>query len=79
MRTTITIDDQLLVEAKTRAARSGRTLGEVIEDALRQAFARRIEAAPRRALPVFEGGRVVPGVDLDDTAALLDVMDDRGR
>jgi hypothetical protein len=79
MRTTVKIDDSLLVEAKTRAARSGRTLNEVFEDALREAFARREGAGRRVDLPVFQGGRVVPGVDLDDSAALLDLMDGRDR
>ena len=79
MRTTVKIDDSLLVEAKTRAARSGRTLNEVFEDALREAFARREGAGRRVDLPVFRGGRVMPGVDLDDSAALLDLMDGRDR
>ena len=80
MRTTIKIDDRLLVEAKTRAAVSGRTLNQVVEDALREAFARRGAAdSARPELPVFRGGRLVPGVDLDDTASLLDLMDGRDR
>jgi hypothetical protein len=79
MRTTIRIDDALLVEAKTRAARSGRTLNEVVEDALREAFARRDRPDRRVELPVYRGGRVMPGVDLDDSAALLDLMDGRDR
>lgn len=79
MRTTVKIDDRLLVEAKTRAARSGRTLNQVVEDALREAFARREGAGRRVDLPVFRGGRVMPGVDLDDGAALLDLMDGRDR
>ena len=79
MRTTVKIDDRLLLEAKTRAARSGRTLNEVVEDALREAFARRAGAGRRVDLPVFRGGRVMPGVDLDDGAALLDLMDGQDR
>jgi hypothetical protein len=79
MRTTIKIDDRLLVEAKTRAARSGRTLNEVVEDALREAFARRDGGGRRVALPVHTGGRLMPGVDLDDSAALLDLMDGGDR
>jgi hypothetical protein len=79
MRTTVKIDDRLLVEAKTRAARSGRTLNEVIEDALREAFARRDGAGRGVELPVFRGGRIMPGVDLDDSADLLDLMDGRDR
>jgi hypothetical protein len=79
MRTTVRIDDRLLVEAKTRAARSGRTLNQVVEDALREAFARRDGPKRRVELPVFRGGRVMPGVDLDDAAALLDLMEGRDR
>jgi plasmid stability protein len=77
MRTTITIDDRLLAEAKARAARSGRTLNAVVEDALRAALARERRPRPRpgRALPTFAGSRLLPGVDLDDSAALLDRME----
>ena len=77
MRTTVKIDDALLVEAKTRAAMSGRTLNQIVEDALRAAFARRPAGDPPVDLPVFAGGRLMPGVDLDDSAALLDLMDGR--
>ena len=79
MRTTIRIDDGLLIELKTRAAASGRTLGEVIEDALRAGLARR-RAADRRQLPdlpTFAGGELLPGVVLEDSDALLDVMEGR--
>ncbi len=79
MRTTVRIDDRLLVEAKTLAAMSGRTLNEIIEDALREAFARRDRAGLRAELPVFRSVRVMPGVDLDDGAALLDLMDGDDR
>ncbi|HYH32585.1 MAG TPA: DUF6364 family protein [Pseudonocardia sp.] len=36
MRTTLQLDDDLVVEAKVLAARTGRTLSQLIEDALRQ-------------------------------------------
>lgn len=77
MRTTIKIDDRLLAEAKTRALGSGRTLNAVVEDALREAFARRTvaDSPPRPKLPVFRGSRLMPGVDLDDSAALLDLLE----
>lgn len=77
MRTTVKIDDGLLAEAKSQAARSGRTLNAVIEDALRAALAER-GPGPRREvveLPTFSGSRILPGVDLDDSAALLDRME----
>jgi hypothetical protein len=79
MRTTIRIDDALLVEAKTRAAATGQTLNQVVEDALREAFARRRSTRDRLPLPVFRGGQLAPGVDLDDSAALLDLMDGADR
>ena len=44
MRTTVKIDDQLLADAKAQAARSGRTLNEVVEDALRESLGRRDRA-----------------------------------
>ena len=76
MRTTINLDDALLAEAKQVAARTGRTLTAVVEDALRQSLYRR-NPATRQAveLPVFGEGGTQPGVDLDDSAALLDLME----
>ena len=77
MRTTVKIDDQLLAEAKVQAVMSGRTLNEVLEDALRESLARRGRATrevPIR-LPTFGGGRLQPGVDMDDTSALTDLME----
>ena len=76
VRTTIDLPDDLLAELKKRAASSRRTLKAVIEDGLRQAVARRAtarKAGPVRLTTYGEGG-LQPGVDLDDGAALLDVM-----
>lgn len=77
MRTTIRLDDDLLRQAKALAARTGRTLTAVIEDALRETLARPRSRhdRPRAALPTFKGNGLQPGVDLDDTAGLLDIMD----
>jgi hypothetical protein len=77
MRTTVRLDDDLLREAKALAARTGRTLTSVIEDGLREALARhrRRQERPPVALPAFKGKGLQPGVDLDDTAGLLDIMD----
>jgi len=81
MRTTIKIDDELLAEAKARAAASGRTLNDVVQDALREALARRPSTVrdARVELPTFAGGRLLPGVDLDDSAALLALMEGSER
>lgn len=80
VRTTIRIDDDLLARAKALAARTGRTLTAVIEDALRAALA---GAEPRKPserirIPTYGSGGVRPGVDLDDTASLLDLMESDG-
>ncbi|CAN5554621.1 hypothetical protein BH23CHL10_BH23CHL10_16340 [soil metagenome] len=77
MRTTIRLDDELLAKAKAHAASSGRTLAGVVEDALRSSLTRR-DADPRPRsvkLPTFAGGSPRAGVDLDDSSALLDLMD----
>ena len=76
MRTTIRLDDQLLAEAKELAARSGLSLTAVIEDALREMFARRKKAVqrPLTLLTTVSGNGLLPGVDLDDSAALLELM-----
>jgi len=77
MRTTVRLDDHILAEAKKIAAESGRTLTSVLEDALRESLARRTvrEKRTRVRLKTVSGDGVRPGVDLDDTAALLDLME----
>jgi plasmid stability protein len=80
MRTTLRLDDDLVRDLKAIAAESGRTLGQVVEDALRQAL--RTRRAPDREaveLPLFHGTGTLPGVDLVDSAALLDLMDEGRR
>jgi Bacterial antitoxin of type II TA system, VapB len=76
MRTTINLDDDLLAEAKQVAARTGRTLAAVVEDALRESLHRRHRPGVRTVeLPVFGQGGFRPGVDLDDSADLLRLME----
>lgn len=76
MRTTVKIDDTLLVEVKTFAAASGKTLNEVVEDALRESIARRRETGnrARATIRTLPGGELRPGVELDDSSQLLDLM-----
>lgn len=77
MRTTLTIDDELLAEYKQVAAVTHRTLSYVIQDALRETLARRRQAAAGQSvrLPVIGGGGLRPGVDLDDNARLLELLE----
>jgi Arc/MetJ family transcription regulator len=77
MRTTVRLDEHLLAQAKKQAAESGKTLTSVLEDALRESLSRRKalgKAKPVR-LKTVKGDGVRPGVDLDDSASLLDVME----
>lgn len=78
MRTTVTIDDDLLAEVKAVAARSHRTVGSVLEDAVRQMLARHELMAARGpvTLPTSGGGGLCPGVDLYDKAQLAELLGD---
>ena len=80
MRTTIRLDDDLLAEIKQLAARSNKTLTAVFEDALREMLARQRRPEERASitLPTASGGGLQPGVDLDDSAALLSLMEEFG-
>lgn len=80
MRTTIRLDDALLEQAKREAARRGETVTSLIERGLRLVLATPRQRPKRRHvdLPVCrEGGGTLPGVDLDDSAALLDIVEGR--
>ena len=80
MRTTIAIRDDLLEEAKRRALARQTTLGSFIEDVLRMALSRP-KASTDRVRPVrlqtFRGQGLRPGVDLDHSTALMDIMEGR--
>ena len=76
MRTTIHIDDNLFAKLKGIAADTGRTLTAVIQDALRESLSRRrTTERPAIDLPLFHGTGVMPGVDLSDSASLLDLIE----
>ncbi|HEV8599241.1 MAG TPA: YlcI/YnfO family protein [Gemmatimonadales bacterium] len=79
MRTTIRLDDGLLRRAKAQAAASGRSLNDFIADAVRAALALRASRGGAVELPTFRGLGFQPGIDLDDSAALLDVMESEYR
>ncbi|MGH3959679.1 ribbon-helix-helix domain-containing protein [Mycobacterium sp.] len=78
MRTTVNIDDHLLAEAKILAARTSRSLGAVLDDALR-VMLRRVDDEPGRGefrLPTHGAGGLQPGVDLEDREALAQLIGD---
>jgi hypothetical protein len=80
MRTTVRLDRALMAKAKEEAARSGETLTALIERGLRLALARRAQrqTKPRMRIPVSTArGGTHPGVNLDNSAALFDLLEER--
>ena len=77
MRTTMDLSDELLREAKKRAADEGIPLRDVVEDALRRHLAGWSKRRGYRLRWATEHGRLQPGVNLDDRDALFDLMDGR--
>ena len=77
MRTTINIDNQLLMQAKAQAAASGVTLAQLIEDALRESLIRRenMENRERVRMITMKGTGTRPGIDLDNSQSLLEIME----
>ena len=79
MRTTIRLEDGLLEQAKQEARRRGETLTALIEQGLRHELAKAKGVKPRRRieLPVSKcTGGVMPGVDLNNNASLLAIMEE---
>lgn len=77
MRTTIRLDEQLLEAAKQYALARGKTFTSVVEDALREKLMKRSELNERHPvkLTTVNGNGVIAGVDIDDSASLLNLMD----
>jgi len=80
MRTTVSLDDNLLATAKREALRRHRSLANLVEEALRQLLAGTIATPKTRGrveLPESGEGGLQPGIDLDNSADLLLVMEKR--
>ena len=80
MRTTVSLDDQLLAMAKREALTQHRSLASLVEEALRQMLAGTAAVPKTRGLVKLpEGGEggLQPGIDLDNAADLLFVMEKR--
>jgi hypothetical protein len=79
MKTTLDIDDELLIRAKATSARERKSLTALIEEGLRLRL-RRPRPPSRKAvsrIPVFTGkGGLVSGVDPLSNRSILDAADD---
>lgn len=78
MRTTLTLEPDVARSLREEAARSGRPLKAVVNEALRAGLAARKSRPARRyrLKPVPLGG-VLPGVDLDKALTLADALEER--
>jgi hypothetical protein len=78
MRTTVSLDEALLKQARQAALDRGISLNELVVTALRLELHRLTKPHRRKEtkLPTFRGSGLRPGVDLDDTASLEDVMNE---
>lgn len=77
MRTTINLPDDLMIQIKKVATTTHSTVTALIEETLREGLARRRHRrrAMRVTLPTYGKQGPLPGVDIDDTASMLDVME----
>lgn len=77
MRTTVSIDDPLLENAKRQAAERGVTLGGLIEDALRAYLANAEREADRPFRLHTVRGRIKNrNLDMDRTSAIITAEDE---
>jgi hypothetical protein len=77
VQTTIQLDDALLAQAAKLANEKGCDLSHLIEETLREkiAPARPVAPQPFLRLTTFGGQGIRPGVDLDNSAAVLALME----
>ena len=81
MRTTVRLPPELLRAAQRHARETGRTLTALIEDALKLALTteQRQPGRPRQPLPTWGSGGLVPGIDLDGGAGLVELTESDSR
>ena len=74
MKTTLTIDDTVMKRLRQEAARTGRTMSELVETALRRLLmSRPVPATDVSPLPSFDSGGAL--VDIADRDALYRAME----
>jgi plasmid stability protein len=73
MKTTLNIDDSVMVRLKREAARTGRTMSDLVETALRNLLQTRRSREPLPPLPSFDSGGAL--VDVADRDALYRAME----
>jgi plasmid stability protein len=75
MKTTLNIDEQVMVRLKQEAARQGRTMSELVDMALRQMLGGQRAKRNLPPLPSFRSGGAL--VDIADRDALYQALEGR--
>ena len=75
MKTTLTIDDSVMARLRRESARTGRTMSELVETALRRLLQSKPDPVDPRPLPSFKSGGAL--VDIADREALYRAMEGR--
>jgi hypothetical protein len=74
MRTTLAIDDDVLLAAKAIADQQDRSLGDVISDLARKSLRKPQPSAERNGIPLLRVRPGAPPVTLDTVNALRDEL-----
>jgi len=80
MKTTLLLDDEIHRQAKQAAARLGIPLTKFIEEAVRLKISSDIARSTEQVSPLpvcTKQGGLQPGIDLDNTAEMLDLLDQK--
>ena len=72
MRTTLSLDDDVLLAAKAIAGQQGRSLGEVVSELARRSLQRPVSRAERNGIPLLASRPDSPRVTMDLVNALRD-------
>ena len=77
MKTTLEVSEPVMARLRKEAARSGKTMSQLVESALRLLLYRKPRAQAPPALPTFHGGRAL--VDVASREELYRVMEEGDR
>lgn len=77
MKTTLNIDDEVMVALKSEAARQRRTMSELVETSLRAMLRQTKQAVSLPPVQTFAAGEYL--VDIDDRNALYATLDEPDR
>jgi hypothetical protein len=76
VRTTLTLDDDVAAKVKQESRRSGKSLKDVVNEALRRGLAERRAARPTKfAIRPRDLGKLRPGLNLDSIGELIEQVE----